>query len=128
MKNTVNVTVFVFKLYVSFRPIRPVKFINFLGIIFCGFPHERYFVGFNFMDFAFVPLLQCTAKMFAWYIISGKEFIREIREINPTQNLRLLQHVKTYNMYVYPSDVLKTGAITNYLYFKFHEYHNGIFS
>ena len=36
-------------------------------------------------------LLQCTIKMFAWYLISRKQIIHEIREINPTQNLRLLQ-------------------------------------
>ena len=42
-----------------------------------------------FGDFAFVTLLQCTAKMFAWYLISWKQFIRAI---NPTQNLRLLQY------------------------------------
>ena len=45
---------------------------------------------FNFADFAFVTLLKCIAKMFAWYLISRKQFIREI---NPTQNLRLLQYV-----------------------------------
>ena len=38
-----------------------------------------------------VTLLQYTAKMFAWYFISQKQFICEIREINPSQNLRLLQ-------------------------------------
>ena len=46
---------------------------------------------YNFVDFAFVTLLQCTAKMFAWYLILRKQFIHEIHEINPTQNLRLLQ-------------------------------------
>ena len=44
---------------------------------------------FNFADF--VTLLQCTAKMFAWCSISQKQFIRDLREINPMQNLRLLQ-------------------------------------
>ena len=47
---------------------------------------------FNFVDFAFVTLLQCTAKMFTWYLISRKQFKREIREINPTQTLRPLQY------------------------------------
>ena len=47
---------------------------------------------FNFTDFAFVTWIQCTAKMFAWYLISRKQFIRETREINPKQNLRLLQY------------------------------------
>ena len=48
-----------------------------------------YFVG---SDFAFVTLLQCAAKMFAWYLILRKHFIHEICEINPTRNLRLLQY------------------------------------
>ena len=48
---------------------------------------------FDFTDFAFVTLLQCTAKMFTWYLISRKQFIREIREINPTENLRLSQYL-----------------------------------
>ena len=43
---------------------------------------------FNFADFVFVTLLQCTAKMFAWYFISQKQFIREICKINPTQNFK----------------------------------------
>ena len=42
---------------------------------------------FNFADF---ELLQCTAKMFVWFLILRKQFIREIHEINPTRNLRLL--------------------------------------
>ena len=37
---------------------------------------------FNFIDFAFVTLLQCIAKMFMWYLILQKKFVREIREIN----------------------------------------------
>ena len=48
---------------------------------------------FNFVDFVFVTLLQCTAKMFVLYLISQKRFIREI---NPTQNLRLLQYFVYY--------------------------------
>ena len=47
---------------------------------------------FNFADFVFIILLQCTAKMFVWYLISRKQFIQEIREINPMKNLRLLQY------------------------------------
>ena len=46
---------------------------------------------FNFADFAFVTLLQSSAKMFVWYLILRKQFIRKIRKINPTQNLRLLK-------------------------------------
>ena len=33
--------------------------------------------------------------MFGWYLISRKQFMREIHEINPTQNLRLLQYSET---------------------------------
>ena len=51
---------------------------------------------FNSTDFAFVTLLQCTAKMFAWYLISPKQFIREICKINPKQNVRLLQYVTVW--------------------------------
>ena len=47
---------------------------------------------FNFADFVFIILLQCTAKVFVWYLISLKQFIQEIREINPMKNLRLLQY------------------------------------
>ena len=47
---------------------------------------------FNFADLAFVTLLQCTGKMFAWYLISRKQSRHEIGEINPTQNLKLLQY------------------------------------
>ena len=50
------------------------------------------FLEFNFVDFEFVTLLQCTTKTFAWYLISQKQFICEIHKINPTQNLRLLQY------------------------------------
>ena len=57
------------------------------------FPHECISLEFNFTDFAFVTLFQYTAKMFVWYLISRKRFICEIREINPKQNLRLLQYV-----------------------------------
>ena len=32
--------------------------------------------------------------MFVWYLILWKQFISEIREINPTRNLRLLQYFK----------------------------------
>ena len=62
-------------------------------IYFAVFPMNVIFLEFNFTDFAFVTLLQCTAKMFVWYLTSRKQFICEIREINPTQNLRLLQYV-----------------------------------
>ena len=49
----------------------------------------------NFSEFVFVTLLQCTAKlMFVWYIISRQQFLREIHEVTPTQNLRLLQYPK----------------------------------
>ena len=48
---------------------------------------------FNFGDFSFVTLLQYTIKMFAWYLISWKQFILEIHKINPTQNLRLLRYI-----------------------------------
>ena len=56
---------------------------------------------FNFADFVFVTLLQYTAKMFTWYLISQKQFIREIRKLNPTQNLRLLQLINLYALYAY---------------------------
>ena len=48
---------------------------------------------FNFDGFAFVALLQCTAKMFAWYLVLQRQFICKIREIDPTQNLMLLQYM-----------------------------------
>ena len=39
---------------------------------------------FNFADFEIITLLQYTAKTFAWYLTSWKQFVREIRKINPT--------------------------------------------
>ena len=44
---------------------------------------------FNFVDFAFVTFLQCTAKMFVWYLISQKQFIelhtRNLQNKSPTK-------------------------------------------
>ena len=48
---------------------------------------------FNFVDFEFVTLLQYMAKTLAWYLIFQKQLVREIRKINTTQNLRVLQYV-----------------------------------
>ena len=59
---------------------------------------------FSFTDFEFVTLLQYMAKTFAWYLSSWKQFVREIRKINPTLNLRLLQYFLEgwgYNVYMY---------------------------
>ena len=56
--------------------------------IFVVFPMKVTSLEFDFTDFAFVTLLQCTAKMFLCYLISRKQLVREI---NPTQNLRLLR-------------------------------------
>ena len=47
---------------------------------------------FLFCRFWVATLLQCTAKTFAWYLISQKQFIHKI---NPTQNLRLLHYEYT---------------------------------
>ena len=58
---------------------------------FAVFPMNVISLGFNFVDFAFATVIQCTAKMFTWCLILRKQFIREIRKINPLQNLRLLQ-------------------------------------
>ena len=69
-----------------------VKALYFTRIIFCVFLHECISLEFNFVDFAFVTLLQYTAKMFLWYLISRKPFIGNIHETNPMQNLRLLQY------------------------------------
>ena len=54
---------------------------------------------FNFVDFVFVILLQCAAKMFPWYLISRKQFMRKICEINLTQNLRLLQYIEIWKIF-----------------------------
>ena len=62
------------------------------SLIFRGyyiFPMNFISLEFNFADFAFGTLLQCTAKIFVWYSISQKQFIHKICKINPTQNLRL---------------------------------------
>ena len=42
----------------------------------------------NFADFAFATL---HCQTFAWHLILQEQFTHEIRKINPTQNLRLLQ-------------------------------------
>ena len=47
---------------------------------------------FNIVDFEFVTLLQYKAKTFMWYLILRKQIIHEIRKINLTPNLRLLQY------------------------------------
>ena len=59
------------------------------ALYFAVFPMNMISLEFNFEDFAFVTLLKCTAKMFVCYLISRKQVMREICEINPTQNLRL---------------------------------------
>ena len=64
-----------------------VKALYFAGIIFMVFPMNIISLEFNFTDFASVALLQCTANMFACYLILRKQFIREIHEINPMQIL-----------------------------------------
>ena len=60
-------------------------------LYFAVFPMTVSSLEFNFADFEFVTLLQYTAKMLTWYLILWKQFAREIRKINPTWNLRLLQ-------------------------------------
>ena len=57
----------------AFRSVEPhksncsklftVKALYFVGIVFCSFPHERYFIGIKFRGFVFVTLLQYTTKM-----------------------------------------------------------------
>ena len=52
------------------------------ALCFTVFPMNIISLEFNFTDFfPFVTLLQCTAKMFGWYLISLKQFTREIRKI-----------------------------------------------
>ena len=48
---------------------------------------------FNFSDFESVTLLQYNGQNVHVVFDSRKQFVREIRKINPTQNLRLLQYV-----------------------------------
>ena len=55
-------------------------------LYFAVFPMNVISLKFNFVDFVFLILLQCTAKMLAENLISRKQFIREIREIYPRQN------------------------------------------
>ena len=62
------------------------------ALYFAVFPMNVILLAFNFADFAFITLLQGTAKMLPWHLISRKQFIRKI---NPTQNLRLLQYFKS---------------------------------
>ena len=63
-------------------------------LYFAVFPKNVSSLEFNFADFKLLrTLLQCTAKTFSWYLISQKQFMGEIREINPMQNLRLLQYL-----------------------------------
>ena len=44
---------------------------------------------FNFADFELLHCYNALPKLFTWYLISRKQFIRKI---NPTRNLRLLQY------------------------------------
>ena len=62
-----------------------VKALYFLVLYLRIFPLE-----FNFTDFEFVTLLEYKAKMFTWYLISRKQFVRKIRKVSPTRNLRFL--------------------------------------
>ena len=63
-------------------------------IYFAVFPMNVILLEFNFAD---SELLQCSAKTFACYLISRKQFIHEICEINPMRNLRLLQYLFSLN-------------------------------
>ena len=62
-----------------------VKALYFPGIMFWDFPMNVSSLEFNFADFELLHFLQCTAKMFAWYLISQKQLIREI---NPHTNFK----------------------------------------
>ena len=54
---------------------------------------------------ALFSLLQYTAKMFTWYSISRKQFIRKIRKINLTQNLSVTVSVLQYLLFSW-TDIL----------------------
>ena len=74
--------------------IQYCKSLIFCVLYFAVFPMNVSSLEFNFADF---ELLYCynpyTAKTFMGYLISRKQFIHKI---NPTQNLRLLQHKCIY--------------------------------
>ena len=57
-------------------------------LYFAVFPMNTTLLKFNFQDLGFVTLLQYMAKMFVWYLSLRKQFVREIRKINPTRNLK----------------------------------------
>ena len=89
-----------YKLNVVELHLTSVRKVSVMKSICCKTPYISwvlYFAVFPMnvilLEFNFVTFLQCTAKMFTWYFIARKQFIREI---NPIQNLRLLQYFSQF--------------------------------